>query len=153
MEIYLVYEEFHHEFLAFAISLTRDSSKGEDLVQEAYIRGLKNKDIFEIMNSYQIKGWFFTTIKNINIDNIRKNSRLSFTNEYDYISDENNFEDVILVRELVENLPEIYSEAIELRYYQGLNSNEIGERLNISPSTVRSRLSNGIRLLKNEIEY
>lgn len=152
MEIYLVYKEYHRELVAFAISLTYDKGKAEDLVQEAYIRGINNSELLNVMNKYQIKGWFFTTIKNINIDNIRKDSRISFLNEYDYIPDENNFENIILVEELVDKLPDIYKKIIKLKYFEGLNSSEIGKRLNISPSTVRSRISSSIKLLRKEID-
>lgn len=152
MEIYLVYKEYHRELLAFAISLTYDKGKAEDLVQEAYIRGINNSELLNVMNKYQIKGWFLTTIKNINIDNIRKDSRISFLNEYDYIPDENNFENIILVEELVDKLPDIYKKIIKLKYFEGLNSSEIGKRLNISPSTVRSRISSSIKLLRKEID-
>lgn len=123
-------------------------------MQEAYVSAIDNEHIFESLNEYQIKSWFFTTMKNKNIDIIRKNSRLVTMIDSDYMdySDESQeFEESIVMNQLMESLPEKYKTIIYLRYYQGLNSKEIGEKLGISPSTVRTQLSKSLEILRKNI--
>lgn len=106
------------------------------------------------MNEYQIKGWFFTTIKNNNIDYIRKHSRVVSLIGSDYIEysdDSQEFEESVVMNQLLEKLPKKYRNIIYLRYYEGLNSKEIGERLGISASTVRTQLSKSLEMLKKYI--
>lgn len=150
----MIYEKYNKEFIAFGISLTGNQDKAMDLLQEAYISALDNEEMFECMNEYQIKGWFFTTMKNKNIDIIRKNSRLVSMVESDYIDyadKSQEFEESIIMNQFLNLLPEKYRTIIYLRYYHGLNSKEIGERLGISPSTVRTRLSKSLDILRKNI--
>lgn len=149
MNIYLVYEKYNSDFLSFARSITNDHNGAFDLVQDAYVSALEREEIFENMNEYQIKGWFFTTIKNKNIDNIRKSNRLTYQSEVDVFTRVEGFEEKVAVQDLLKKLPEKYRNIVVLRYQMNLNSTEIGERLNISPSTVRSQLSNALNILKN----
>jgi len=104
------------------------------------------------MNEYQIKGWFFTTIKNKNIDVIRKNKRLTFLNENEVPEEIDSFEEEVLIKDLIECLPEANKKVILLRYQMNLNSTEIGKVLGLSPSTVRSRLSASMKILRNNID-
>ncbi|HEY8363307.1 MAG TPA: RNA polymerase sigma factor [Tissierellaceae bacterium] len=149
MNLYTVYEKYHNDFLSFAKSLTKDYDEAFDLVQDAYLSAMEREEMFQYMNEYQIKGWFFTTIKNKNIDNIRKRKRLDYQWEFNLLSEEDNFEEKIAIESLLEKLPSDLKDVVVLRYIMNLNSTEIGEKLKIPPSTVRSRLSKALKILKN----
>lgn len=148
MDIYGVYEKYNKDFLAFAKSISINHSEAFDLVQDAYLAALEREEIFESMNEYQIKGWFFTTIKNKNIDNIRKNSRMHYENHIEIFTKVESFEQKVAMEELIYRLPEKYRRVVVLRYKANLNSREIGEMLEISPSTVRSQLGKALETLK-----
>ena len=100
------------------------------------------------MNEYQIKGWFFTTIKNKNIDFIRKQKRLTFMDENEMPEEIESFEEEVAIKELLDCLPEANKKVVLLKYKMNLNSTEIGKVLSLSPSTVRSRLSASMKILK-----
>ncbi|NLK44762.1 MAG: sigma-70 family RNA polymerase sigma factor [Tissierellia bacterium] len=151
MNIYIVYEKYHNDFLAFAKSIVKDYNEAFDLVQDAYVAALEREEMFKFMNEYQIKGWFFTTIKNKNIDNIRKRSRLDYQWEVDIFTKEDSFEEKVVMESILEKLPEDLRNVVVLRYKMNLNSTEIGEKLNIPPSTVRSQLSKALKILKDYI--
>lgn len=151
INVYLIYQKYNKEFLAYARSITQNQDRAFDLVQEAYLSAIEKEDIFEILNEYQIKGWFFTAIKNKNIDYIRKYRKIFSLLEDENIEDAKEFEESIAIKELLSKLPEKYRTVIHLKYYLGLNSTEIGKRLGISPSTVRSQLSASMKLLKENI--
>lgn len=151
MNIYLVYQKYNKDFVSYAKSITRNEDRALDLVQEAYVAALEKEEIFANMNEYQIKGWFFTTIKNKNIDNIRKQSRLTYLDNDELFEATDNFEENVVVRELLDKLPEKNRRVLLLKYEMNLNSNEIGKILGISPSTVRSRLSASLKILRGKL--
>lgn len=147
----MIYQKYNKDFLRFATSLTKNEEKSMDLVQDTYVSGLEHEEVFESMNEYQIKGWFFTTIKNKNIDNIRKQNRIILIEDETLIEDSDSFEEMVVIRELIDRLPENQKQVITLKYILNLNSSEIGEMLGISPSTVRSKLSAAIKNLKEKL--
>lgn len=151
MNIYLVYQKYNKDFTSYAKSITRNEDRALDLVQEAYVAALEKEEIFANMNEYQIKGWFFTTIKNKNIDNIRKQSRLTYLENDEVLEATDSFEENVVVRELLDKLPEKNRRVLLLKYEMNLNSNEIGKILGISPSTVRSRLSASLKILRGKL--
>ena len=152
MKIYSVYKKYNKDFIAYAKSITGNKDAAFDLVQDAYVKALENENIFLNMNEYQIKGWFFTVIKNRNIDFIRKENKIVlFDNEVpeEWIE---SFEEEVLIKNLIETLPEKNKKILRLKYNMHLNSNEIGKILGISPSTVRSQLSASLKLLKKNLQ-
>ncbi|WP_158281687.1 RNA polymerase sigma factor [Sporanaerobacter acetigenes] len=151
MNIYMVYQKYNKDFIAFAKSIIHNDNLALDLVQDAYVSALEREEIFENMNEYQIKGWFFTTIKNKNIDNIRKQSRMSYIEMSDIFEETEGFEEKIVMRGLLDKLSEKNKKVLQLKYEMNLNSRQIGEILGISPSTVRSRLSASLKILRNYI--
>ena len=151
INVYLIFQKYNRDFTSFAISITKDKEQGFDLVQDAYVSALEREDIFEIMNEYQIKGWFFTTIKNKHIDNIRKQKKMIYFENEHIFQEHVNFEENVVIKELIDRLPDKNKEVVLLRYYMNLNSTEIGKALGISPSTVRSRLSVSIQMLKEKL--
>ena len=151
MNIYTVYQKYNKDFIAYAKSITRNKDKAFDLVQEAYVSALEREEIFINMNEYQIKGWFFRVIKNKHIDNIRKLNKILLYENDEVMGIDVNFEEEVVINDLIEKLPEKNKEVVLLRYKMHLNSKEIGEKLGIPSSTVRSRLSASMKILKNNL--
>ncbi len=151
MNLYEIYEYHHKDFLNFARSITSNHDRAFDLVQDSYVKALENEDIFDSMNPYQIKAWFFTTIKNKNIDHIRKNNRIIGFDEYQDMEDDTHFEESIAVRSMLESLPEKYRNIIIMRYQYNMNATEIGEKLGMSPSTIRTHLSTAMGILRKSL--
>jgi RNA polymerase sigma-70 factor, ECF subfamily len=54
----------------FALSLTANVEDAEDLLQETTLKALKNKDKF--VDNINFKGWMYTIMRNIFINNYRK---------------------------------------------------------------------------------
>lgn len=147
--IYQVYNRYHHDFIRYAKSLVTRKEDAYDLVQETYIKAIEREEIFEQMNEYQIKGWFFRVIKNQFIDQMRKDKRIIFYEEEQVLTHVF-IETDIFFKEMVATLPDHLRLPIILKYQKGLNSKEIGKLQGISPSTVRNRLSLGLQKLKME---
>jgi RNA polymerase sigma-70 factor (ECF subfamily) len=152
VEVYSVYKKYNKDFIAYAKSITGNKDLAFDLVQDAYVKALENENIFLNMNEYQIKGWFFTVIKNRNIDFIRKENKIVLFDNDMPEEEIESFEEEVLIKNLIETLPEKNKKILRLKYNMNLNSNEIGKILGISPSTVRSQLSASLKLLKKNLQ-
>lgn len=154
MQLYLIYEENRNDFVRYALSLTRHREDAEDLVQQVYVKAIMQSDLLETMHPMQIKGWIFQSIKNLFIDQYRRNKRLGDYESVPEAAYEAHIDDAMITRDLLERLPETLRAVVALRYIQGYNSVEIGNLLEINPSTVRSRLSHATQLLKEIVsEY
>lgn len=151
MKVYSVYKKYNKDFIAYAKSITGNKDIAFDLVQDAYVRALENENIFLNMNEYQIKGWFFTVIKNKNIDFIRKENKVVLFDNDVPEEEIKSFEEEVVMKNLLESLPEKNKQILRLKFNMNLNSNEIGKILGMSPSTVRSRLSASLKLLKKNL--
>ena len=64
----------HQDFLSgFAMGFTRDREDANDLVQETFVKALRYKNNFK--EGTNIKGWLYTIMRNIFINNYKKKRR------------------------------------------------------------------------------
>lgn len=152
MELYQVYENNHHDFLRFAVSLTRNREAGQDLVQSAYVKALEQDELFEWMNQHQIKGWFFTVIKRMYIDEYRRNKMgRDLMNQMQADAYEPSFVAALCTADALAQLPPPLNQIASLKM-DGFTSQEIGDRMNLPASTVRNHLQNIRKCLLKEEE-
>jgi RNA polymerase sigma-70 factor (ECF subfamily) len=148
MQLYRLYEENRNDFVRYALSLTHHKEDAEDLVQGVYVKAIMQSDLLETMHPMQIRGWLYQSIKNQFIDQYRRSKRMGDYETAPDASYEANIDDAMITRDLLDKLPENLRAVVALRYIQGYNSVEIGQLLDINPSTVRSRLSHATQLLR-----
>lgn len=152
MVLYQVYENNHHDFLRFAVSLTRNREAGQDLVQSAYVKALEQDKLFEWMNQHQIKGWFFTVIKRMYIDEYRRKKKgQDLMNQMEADAYEPSFVSLLCTADALSHLPPPLDRIASLRV-DGFTSQEIGEQLNLPASTVRNHLQSIRKQLIQEEE-
>ena len=65
------YRKYGSELKNWCRAMTRDASLAEDLVQEAFLRAMSNLPLLETLSEVQQKAWFYRTIKNMYLDQIR----------------------------------------------------------------------------------
>jgi len=152
MKLYQIYEAYQSDLLKYAYSLSRQWEDAEDYVQQAYLKALEQYELFEQMHPMQIRGWFYTTIKRHFIDQYRKQKKVILQDETIEFPYDAFIESHLMTSDLLERLPESYRAVMYLRYIQGYNSTEIGSRLGLNPSTVRSRLSHATGILKELLQ-
>lgn len=142
------------------LSILRNSSDAQDLVQETFIRVHRNLDKFE--GNAKFSTWLYRIARNACIDHLRKTKRRDASNfdEYVDMNNEAAFDDNFMptplgfspsrvagrreLREQIERafdtLTPAHREIINLREIEGLSYEEIAERLDIAKGTVMSRL-------------
>jgi RNA polymerase sigma-70 factor (ECF subfamily) len=145
----------------FAYKLTKNSEEAKDLYQETAFRAISNVDKF--IPGTNLKAWLLTIMKNIFINNYRKNVKtrtiIDSTENLYYINSgaasiSNSAESNIMMDELstmVENLDESLRVPFEM-HYLGHKYQEIAETLDLPLGTVKSRIFFARKELKEMIE-
>ena len=65
---------------------------------------------------------------------------------------EENQQKKTFLKDAISQLKPAYQDILTLRFFKGLNSEQIGTMLNMKPATVRSQLSRAIKQLKKEFK-
>ena len=141
--------EVQSELQRFAYKLTADKEEANDLLQETSLKALDNMDKY--MPDTNFKGWVYTIMRNIFINNYRKIVRdqtfvdktdnlyhLNHTQELDAYVTENNYDTKEIYR-AVNALPKEYRIPF-MMHLSGFKYREIAERLGLPLGTVKSRL-------------
>jgi RNA polymerase sigma-70 factor, ECF subfamily len=134
----------------YALTLTRDTTDAEDLVQETYLRA--TGAVHRPETDGNIKGWLFVIMRNAWLNHVRnKRNGPRFLDleisEPSAAKKPENPHVVYLrkleqkqVREAIDSLPEAYREIIVLRDIEGFTYQEIATVLDCPAGTVMSRL-------------
>lgn len=133
----------------YAMTLTRDTTEAEDLVQDTYVRAARATNRPDVDSN--VKGWLFVIMRNAWLNQIRhKNSGPLFVeleaNESTPEAQDNPH--VVYLRKLereqvrqaIESLPDAYREIVVLRDIEGFTYQEIATVLDCPAGTVMSRL-------------
>jgi RNA polymerase sigma-70 factor (ECF subfamily) len=160
--------EFNYKLLGmqsylqyFAKKLTNNEEDANDLVQETNYKALMFRDKF--VHHTNLKAWLFTIMKNIFINNYRRNKKaqtfIDTTDNLNYVHgridsfpvtpDSELRESEIL--EVVASLEDEHRVPFEM-HTQGYKYKEIAEELDISIGTVKSRIFFGRKKLMERLE-
>jgi RNA polymerase sigma-70 factor, ECF subfamily len=134
----------------YALTLTRDGTEAEDLVQETYVRAASATN--QADPDSNLKGWLFVIMRNAWLNQLRhKNSGPRFVeldlSEPPVVATHENPHVVYLrklerqqVRNAIQSLPHAYREIVVLRDIEGFSYQEIATVLDCPAGTVMSRL-------------
>ena len=141
--------EVQSELQRFAYKLTADREEANDLLQETSLKALDNMDKY--MPDTNFKGWVYTIMRNIFINNYRKVVRdqtfvdrtdnlyhMNQSQEFDNYTTENNYDTKEIYR-CVNTLPKEYRVPF-MMHLSGFKYREIAERLGLPLGTVKSRI-------------
>ena len=149
------------ELLRFAYKLTTDREEANDLLQETSLKALDNEDKY--MPDTNFKGWMYTIMRNIFINNYRKVERdqtfvdqtenlyhLSLPQESGFESTESSY-DLKERHRIGNSLPKEYKVPFSM-HASGFKYREIAEKLNLPLGTVKSRIFFTRQKLQEELK-
>ena len=139
----------------FAITLTKDHEIAKDLCQETLCKAFTYRDKYE--QGTNIKAWLFTIMRNIFINDYRRNNRKKAvmetvkqsTSPYALSS-----ETLMRLKEIntaIHYLPSIFKKAC-LLYLDGYKYHEIAVALNEPLGTIKSRIHFAKKMLQKQID-
>ena len=131
----------------YALSLTADREKADDLVQETLLKALSNRDKFASNTNF--KAWVYTIMKNTFINDYRRNVKsrntldssgsLNFTvGGHFYPSPDSEFQSSEIISS-IRSLDDDYRIPFTM-FLDGFKYKEIAEELDLPLGTVKSRI-------------
>ena len=149
------------ELRRFAMKLTADYEEANDLLQETSLKALDNEDKYTPDTNF--KGWMYTIMRNIFINNYRKTVRdqtfidqtdnlfhLNLPQDSGFESTEGNY-DLKEIRRIVNSLPKEYRVPFSM-YVSGFKYREIADKLGLPLGTVKSRIFFTRQRLQKELK-
>ena len=149
------------ELRHFALKLTADQDSANDLVQDCMLKALDNKEKF--VHAQNFKGWMYTIMRNIFINNYRKIVRdqtfVDTTDNYYHLNlpQDSGFEstegayDLKEMHRIVNALPREYKIPFSM-HVSGFKYREIAEKLGLPLGTVKSRIFFTRQRLQQELK-
>lgn len=137
----------------YALSLARNRSDAEDLVQETYMRAAAAAA--RLRPEANMKAWLFTILRNLWLNQVKRSRKTVYVEDTDMNSFESNITlqsphdphflfaqkaECEEVRRAIQRLPVNHREIILLREYQELSYEQIAKVLECPIGTVMSRL-------------
>jgi RNA polymerase sigma factor (sigma-70 family) len=142
----------------YAYRILRDQEGSEDAVQEVFVKLWKMKTRLDEYGS--VEALAATMVKNYSIDLIRKQKHIGQNDKSQlavyYDSEPSPHEKLerdetsLSIRRIINNLPEIYREIIQLRDIEELSYEEIAEKTGQNINTLRVNLSRARKIVRDE---
>jgi RNA polymerase sigma-70 factor (ECF subfamily) len=137
-----LWDRYCCRLLAFIRRRVTDDHDAEDLLQEAFLRIHQGLCCLRELN--RLESWVYQITRNLIVDYYRRR-RISVEIPEDMPAEEAPAEDPAArlagsLREMIQELPEAYRQALLLTEYQGLSQKAMAERLGLSLSGAKSRV-------------
>lgn len=143
------------ELKPFAISLTRDHEAANDLCQETIYKAFAYREKYE--HGTNIKAWLYTIMRNIFINEYRRNERkravmdaVKHSQQQYAVSSEINVR-LKEIHSAIHKLPSILKTAC-LLYLEGYKYHEIAFALNEPLGTIKSRIHFAKKQLQKQLD-
>ncbi|UCF36262.1 MAG: RNA polymerase sigma factor [Acidobacteriota bacterium] len=139
-----IFTQHRGRAFALAYQYLQNYEDAKDIVQDAFIKAYQNLGKFDLKRSFG--PWLLTIVRNLSIDHLRRQKRVSADGLPDYLADPKSSGKAVqqvLRNEIwtaLQSLNENQREIIFLKDYQGHSYLEIAEILDIPLGTVMSRL-------------
>jgi RNA polymerase sigma-70 factor (ECF subfamily) len=157
----LIFMIYYPVLVRFAANLIKDGEEAKDITTEIFLKLWKMHANFDSENN--IKAFLYVSVRNaclnfldaqrrreINLDNFRKvveAEELQADNKYLELESDI----LIQLRKEVEKLPNKCKAVFKYKFYDGLETEEIAQRLKISKGTVHTQISRAFKLLKDRL--
>jgi RNA polymerase sigma-70 factor (ECF subfamily) len=150
----VLYDRYHRQCFAFSLRILGSERDAEEAVQETFVRVWRSAAAYDGTKA-AVPGWILSIARNLCIDEMRRRRRRaldlpSLEGALELAANDRTdieAERAILgeqVRDALRSLPSDQRSAIELVYFHGLSSQEVGRVLSVPAPTVRSRLRLGL---------
>ncbi len=155
-----LFERYAPRIYQFSLSYLKNSADSEELVQDVFLKIWEKRETLD--HSKNIKAFIFKVAVNTIYDFIRhKNIENAFSDfaRANFETNSNNTWHTVIFDEMQENLqkllaqlPEQQQKIFQLSKEEGLSSEEIAAKLNLSKRTVENHLYRAISFLKENFK-
>ncbi|MEM6629592.1 MAG: sigma-70 family RNA polymerase sigma factor [Bacteroidota bacterium] len=145
-----IWNTFSDELYFFILKKVKRKDVANDIFQNTFLKIHKN--LPKLKKEEKVKGWIFQISRNeianyfnaesIYIDTLNTSKEIP-SQEYQF---------VCCFDKLINELPEIYQEVIELVYMKGYKQKEVAQALGISLENTKARIRRAKDILKNRFK-
>ena len=156
----LVYQLHHRALYNFVRQLTDDRHEAEDIVADTFVKLWNLKANFETDNN--IKAFLYITARNASLNFLRYQKRLNENRrELFYLHDEEDQPEfevptylqlLELIQQTLDKLPNRQRQIMQMILFEGLNDEEVAERLNKNPKTIRNLKNIALNYLRLNLD-
>jgi len=147
-----IWDQYSAQLLAFIRSRVADECEAEDLLQEVFLRIHLNLCCLQDLS--KLESWVYQITRNAIIDYYRSRRdtfelRETLPAESDFDEEDAESELAPSLKELINELPAAYREALILTEYQGLSQKELAQRVGISLPGAKSRVQRARQMIRD----
>ena len=143
-----LYGQHASELYGYLVKRCPDAATAGDLLQETFLQVVRQSD--QLPKVTMPRAWLFAIARNMLAQHYRRQRDPQAAAELWYEPSSDSKDDrVDLMRETIRGLPTELRDTLELRLEQELSYEEIAHVLGIPVGTVRSRLHNAVRRLRD----
>jgi RNA polymerase sigma-70 factor (ECF subfamily) len=158
-----LYDRHGGTVYSIALSILRDPARAEDVTQDVFITLWTQPHRYDPAVG-RFAPWFYRVARNRSIDIIRQRRREVLPDEpavFDLMlgaSDDSPADTVVArsqadrVRAALRDLPDDQRTLIELAYFGGLTQSQMARQLDIPLGTIKTRVRNGLRNLREILD-
>lgn len=150
----ILYTYYSNTLYNTSFRFVKNSHDAEDVVHEAFMSAYKAFPHFDLSKSPE--KWLKTLVINKSIDMLRK--KKTYLTDFEYVADFAEEDDIQMngiepdiVREALMNLSDGYRSVLSMYLLEGLDYSEMSEYLKIKESSVRSHVSRGMKILRENL--
>jgi len=144
----MVIQKFREPLYFHARYIVKDHQEAYDLVQEVFIKAMREQRLFD--DDFKIKAWLFRVTTNLCFNQVRNRKRRGVlldtmmkpealgADQFQHVFEGEQREEMLAA---LDSLSEDHREILVLRYYDDLSYAEIADVLQVKLGTVMSRLS------------
>ncbi len=152
----ILVREYHRRVLAYALSLVRNKTIAEDLVQDAFVTAYRKLDTFDPSCSFG--AWIRGITRNkylewrkarreVPLDEAALDALDATHLSWDEAAQEGKPDVFTMVEDCLARLSELLHRTIHLYYFEGRSCRDIAKNLDSEEATVRQRLQRGREML------
>lgn len=156
----IIFENYNKILFSCAMQLVKDKEQAEDIVSEAFTKLWQRHDTFN--TEEHIKAFLFVATRNASLNYLRHIQRKTASqNELSYLQKDKDDQDIITdmiegellqrIYPLIETLPTKCKTIFKLIYFEDASTDEVAEKLQITPRNVLNQKARAIQLLKKRL--
>ncbi|WP_010243119.1 RNA polymerase sigma factor SigY [Acetivibrio cellulolyticus] len=155
----LLYDNYEIVY-KYLYKFTFDKSLSEDLVQETMVRAIVKIEFYDEKKS-KFSTWLITIAQNIYVDYLRKKKvENRYMDQSEKVLEEkieigiySDDDSINRILDALARLDDITRLPLLLKHYYGFSYEEIANKMSIPLGTVKSRIHNGLKVLRKELGY
>jgi RNA polymerase sigma-70 factor (family 1) len=156
----VIFESYNRILFTSAVQLVKDKEQAEDIVSEAFTKLWQRHDTFH--TEEHVKAFLFVATRNACLNYLRHIQRKTASqNELSYLQKDKDDQDIITdmiegellkrIYPLIETLPTKCKTIFKLIYFEDASTDEVAQKLKITPRNVLNQKSRAIQLLKKKL--